>query len=328
MLSKLNSFYVFVLTLFFTLLAVNSLFFKGSKTFLGITYSREYKVNIDRPAHVDDVFVVPGQTVQPGDLLVSLSSNELSLEIQKLRKSSEQIRSKMEEREELLQSKLALYEAERSMIISDRNNEIKAIQNQIDLNKKLTAQYSTDSATNDTLSALQLEIRSIRQKTNLLLDELDIRVLDTKQEHAFDMAQERAELSVNQQELEWRLSENNTLNRYATFPGVIENVYIKPGEQVEAFSSLVSINPVHPTSVVGYLVGKKDRDKQLGESVTVSSLEHPEFKTTGTIIGFGSVVALPQILQKSTTVQAFGLEVFISIPEGNNMPVGEKIIVK
>ena len=103
---------------------------------------------------------------------------------------------------------------------------------------------------------------------------------------------------------------------------------MKPNEQVQEFTSLISINPVHPSSVVGYLVGKKERDKRLGQRVVVRSLEHAEIETTGSIIGFGSVVLLPNILQGSTTIQTFGLEVFIEIPEDNELPVGEKIIVK
>jgi HlyD family secretion protein len=328
MLKKFNSFYVFTIALFITLLAVNSYFFKGSKSFLGITYSREYKINVERSALVEDVHVVPGQTVNPGDLLIELSSNALELEIQKLRKEIDQIRSKMEERTELLNSKIALYEAERRMIKSDRDNELSTLRNEIELNRKLTAQFTSEEDRNDSLTALQLELKSVSQKADLLLEELNIRILDTRQEHEFDMAQERSSLALTEQELEWRLTESENLNRYASFQGVIENVYVKPGEQIEAFSNIVSINPVHPTSVVGYLVGKKDRDKQLGEEVIVRSLEHPEFETEGRIIGFGSVVMLPEVLQKSTAVKAFGLEVFIEIPEGNNLPVGEKIIVK
>tara|TARA_Y100001935_G_scaffold217449_1_gene189616 strand:- start:55779 stop:56762 length:984 start_codon:yes stop_codon:yes gene_type:complete len=325
---KINSFYVLIFLMFASLMAINTKFFKGSKSFLGITYAREYKINIERAAYVEDVYVVPGQAVQPGDLLVQLSSSELDLEIEKLHKEIEQAQSKIEERNKLLSSKLALYEAERTMIKTDRDHELAAIQNKIDLNRRLTAQLNQNINVEDSLTALQLELISIRQKAEQRIDEIDIKVLDTKQEYEFDLAQEKAVIDLAQQELDWKLREKNNLNRYASFPGVIENVYIKAGEQVEAFSSLVSINPEHPTSVVGYLVGKKERDKKLGEEVIISSLEHKELTTTAKIIGFGSVVELPDILQKSTAVKAFGLEVFLEIPESNPLPVGEKIIVK
>ncbi|HAW82281.1 MAG TPA: hypothetical protein DCX27_22810 [Balneola sp.] len=118
------------------------------------------------------------------------------------------------------------------------------------------------------------------------------------------------------------------MNKFATFSGVIENVYVKEGEEVEAFTSLVSINPKHPTSVVGYLVGKKERDRELGEIVTVKSLEQPNLQIQGKIIGFGAVVKLPQIMEKDNSLTTFGLEIFIEIPEENPLVVGEQIIVK
>lgn len=324
---RINSFYLFIILLFVGLLTVNSYFFKGSKSFLGITSSREYKVNVERSALIENVHVVSGQTVKPGDLLVELSSKELELEIAKLKKEIEQAESKMEERTELLNSKLALFEAERRQILSARNNELKAIDNSINLNKSLISRY-TGEMISDSLSDLETQKQSIIEESELKIEELNIRILDTRQEYNFDMESERSVIELTQQELEWKQEESRQLNRYATFPGVIENVYVKPGEQVEAFSSIVSINPEHPTSAVGYLVGKKDRDKQLGEQVTIQSLEHKELSAEGRIIGFGSVVDLPEILQKSTAVKAFGLEVFIEIPEENALPVGEKIIIK
>lgn len=118
------------------------------------------------------------------------------------------------------------------------------------------------------------------------------------------------------------------MNKYALFDGVIDNVNIKPGEQVEAYTSLLSINPLHPTTVVGYLVGSKDRNRELGDVVTIRSTEQADIEMEGKIIGFGSITELPEILQKSTAVKAFGLEVFIEISERNDLPVGEKVMIK
>lgn len=331
MFKKINSFYVFIAIFFIGLLTVNTHYFKGSNSFLGVTYSKEYKINIEKPAIVRATHIVPGETVQPGDLLVELDSPELSLEIEKLKKEIELYQSQKAEREKLVESELNLLLSEKKIIQSEINNEIRIIEKQIVLNRSLTdsiLKRRNKIFVEDSLSSLKLEINSIREKGALELNAVDIKITDLKQDHNFDQSQIQAKIELTQQELEWKLKEQENLNKYATFPGVIENVYVKPNEQVEEFTSLVSINPIHPTSVVGYLVGTKERDKRLGEKVIVRSLEHPKFETTGSIIGFGSVVKLPNILQKSTTIQTFGLEVFIQIPEDNGLPVGEKIIVK
>lgn len=329
--NKLNSFYILIAVLFIGLLTINTNYFKGSSSFLGITYSKDYKVNAEKAAIIDLVNVVPGQTVQPGDLLIELTSQELNLEIQKLQKEVQLQKSEKLEKQKLLESKIQLLESEKRIIRNDIASEISLIQNKIDLNRSITNELLKERSTTvseDSITALSLKIKSIRERGSLEIEAVNIKEQDLRQDHQFDQSQIQARIDLAQQELDWKLEDAQRLNKYATFAGVIENVYVKEGEQIEAFTSVVSINPLHPTSAVGYLVGKKDRDKRLGETVTISALEHKELFATGRIIGFGSVVELPQILQKSTSVKAFGLEVFIEIPERNGLSVGEKIIIK
>jgi len=331
MFKKINSFYVFTAVLFVGLLAINNEYFKGSSSFLGVTYSKVYNINIEKPAVVQNTYVVPGQTVEPGDLLVELESPTLNLQIQRLKQQIAIYKSQKQEQQKLLESELQLLESKKRIIQSEIDNEVKIIERRISLNRALTdsiIQNRNRALQQDSLSTLQLEINSIRQKGMLELEAVDIQITDINQDHSFDQSQLQAQIDLAQQELDWKIEEDKQLNKYATFRGVIENVYVKPNEQVQEFTSLISINPVHPSSVVGYLVGKKERDKRLGQRVVVRSLEHAEIETTGSIIGFGSVVLLPNILQGSTTIQTFGLEVFIEIPEDNELPVGEKIIVK
>ncbi|MFY0698351.1 MAG: biotin/lipoyl-binding protein [Balneola sp.] len=325
--SKVNSFYVFIFLAFVTLMTVNSFYFKGSSSFLGVTYAKAYKINAEKSGIINNLLVVPGQEVQKGDKLIEVESPQLNLDIQKLRKEIELFKSEKKEKKALLDSKIKLLESEKSILKGEIENDIKLIQNEIDLNNKLTQTISKDIPT-DSLTALKLQIKSIREKGNLELQGLDIRILDLKQENEFDQSQIQSKIELADEELEWKLREERRLNKFATFSGVIENVYVKEGEEVEAFTSLVSINPKHPTSVVGYLVGKKERDRELGEIVTVKSLEQPKLEIQGKIIGFGAVVELPQIMEKDNSLTTFGLEIFIEIPEDNPLVVGEQIIVK
>lgn len=325
--SRVNSFYVFIFLAFVTLMTVNSFYFKGSSSFLGVTYAKAYKINAEKSGIINNLLVVPGQEVQKGDKLIEVESPQLNLDIQKLRKEIELFKSEKREKKALLDSKIKLLESEKSILKGEIENDTKLIQNEIDLNNKLTQTISKDIPT-DSLTALKLQIKSIREKGNLELQGLDIRILDLKQEDEFDQSQIQSKIELANEELEWKLREERRLNKFATFSGVIENVYVKEGEEVEAFTSLVSINPKHPTSVVGYLVGKKERDRELGEIVTVKSLEQPNLEIQGKIIGFGSVVELPQIMEKDNSLTTFGLEIFIEIPEDNPLVVGEQIIVK
>lgn len=326
---KLNSFYIVIGVVFVTLLTVNTRYFKGSSAFLGVTYAKKYQINSEKPATVIDTYIVPGQTVSIGDLLVELESPELELDIKKLEKEILNLQSEKVEKQKLLESKIELLKSEINLIRNDTKNEIQRIDARIALNKSLSEGISENaSSAPDSLSELQLQKKSIQEKGELEIESINIRMNDVLQDHEFDQSQIQATIELAQQELTWRLQEQEKLNKYALFDGVIDNVNVKPGEQVESYSTLLSINPVQPSTVVGYLVGSKDRNRSLGDEVSIQSIEQGSLSTRGRIIGFGSVTVLPQILQKSTAVSAFGLEVFIEITAENPLPVGEKVMIK
>ena len=106
--SRINSFYVFIFLAFVTLMTVNSFYFKGSSSFLGVTYAKAYKINAEKSGIIEALYVVPGQEVQKGDKLIEVESPQLNLDIQKLRKEIELFESEKKEKKALLNSKIKL----------------------------------------------------------------------------------------------------------------------------------------------------------------------------------------------------------------------------
>ena len=324
---KKNSFFWFTGILFILLLIINTQYFKGNRSFLGVSYSNPYTINSDRSATVLNTLVSPGETVTNGDTLITLYSRQLELDIEKLRKSNLLTESEIEEKNELLESELALFESEKEQRQQEINAEIKLLSQRLNLQQKLSGNETNLVEINQT-NEIQLQIESLQQQLSLELLAIDIRVNDVTQEHIFDISQIRARQELATQELAWKERMLNNLTRIAQNDGVVERVYVKPLEQVDSYTPLLSINPRHPTSVLGYLVGQKDRNRQIGDTVTVRSSQESSLITTGVITGFGSVVALPAILQNSSSITTFGLEIYVNIPEKNPLPVGEKVIIE
>ncbi len=288
-------------------------------------------VNTERASIIGSTHVIPGTHVMPGDLLLELSSPELTLEIETLKRQIQVLTAQQVENKKLLESKINLIESERDLIKGETGNEISLYQNQIDLNKSLTKQITGDQnfvSKNDTLTDFHLQIKYLAKRGLLSLQALDIRILDAKQQFATDQAKIQTEIEIAQETLNWKLEEEGRLNKYATFTGVIDSLFVKPGEQVPAFTPVVSINSKSPSAVIGYLVGTVNRNKTIGDNVIIQSQDRSTLQVKGHIEGYGAVVQLPDILQKSTNIKNFGLEVFITIPEDNPLVVGETIIVK
>ena len=321
------SFYWFAGLLLISLLLINTQFFKGNTSFLGVSYSDAYTINSDRAATIIRTYVSPGETVSAGDTLITLYSPELELDIEKLRKELILMESEIEEKNELLESELALFDSEKQQSTQSFNAEINQLAQRLALQKQLVGIESA-LGDSDQNNELELQIESLKQQLSLELQAIEIRVNDVNQEHLFDVSQIRARQELARQELQWKERMVDNLTRVAQADGVVERVYVKPQEQVDSFTPLLTLNPRHPTSIVGYLVGQKDRNKELGDTVLVRSSEQSSLISSGVITGFGSVVALPNILQNSSSITTFGLEIFIEIPEDNPLPVGEKVIIE
>tara|TARA_Y200000002_G_C22667827_1_gene658730 strand:+ start:425 stop:1402 length:978 start_codon:yes stop_codon:yes gene_type:complete len=324
---KKNSFFWFTGILFILLLIINTQYFKGNRSFLGVSYSNPYTINSDRSATVLNTLVSPGETVTNGDTLITLYSPQLELDIEKLRKTNLLTESEIEEKNELLESELALFESEKVQRQQEINAEIKLLSRRLNLQQKLSGNETNSVEINQT-NEIQLQIESLQQQLSLELLAIEIRVNDVTQEHIFDISQIRARQELAIQELVWKERMLDNLTRIAQTDGVVERVYVKPLEQVDSYTPLLSINPRHPTSVLGYLVGQKDRNRQIGDTVTVRSSQESSLISSGVITGFGSVVALPAILQNSSSITTFGLEIYVKIPEKNPLPVGEKVIIE
>ena len=81
--------------------------------------------------------------------------------------------------------------------------------------------------------------------------------------------------------------------------GVVESVSVKQGEEVDAYTNLISILPKSPTSAVGYLHAEKN-NPAIGTKVQLLGYDARWKTAEGKVIGYGAITELPEILQKST----------------------------
>lgn len=328
--ARVNWFYLLVGLLFVSMLYVSFRFFRGSRSaVVGITKSKDYKINSEKSSVVKAIHVVPGKLVKEGELLIELSSNELEIDIAKLTNRIAVLTSEQQEKSKLVDSEIAYIKAEQGITIDKIESDITQTESEIKLNRQLTRQFGNagDTLSTEAESPLQLKINSLQQQKLKHQQAMDIKVRDVLQESNTELNQLSNQITLLTHELELLKEERKKLSKYASADGVVENVYVREGEQVDAFAPLLSVNPVRPAMVVGYLSGP-GINMSVGATVTVSSYGDRSAAVQGKVIGFGSVSELPDILQKSTAVKAFGREVFIEIPGDNQFANGEKVLIR
>ncbi|MDH5251050.1 MAG: HlyD family secretion protein [Cyclobacteriaceae bacterium] len=330
---SINWFYIFVALLFVSMLYVSARFFKGSgKSSIGITKGKEYKINSEKSSLVKRVYVVPGRQVKAGDVLVELTSNELEIDIDKLTNRIAVLKSEQHEKSKLVESEIAYVKAQHGITIEEIDTDIEQIQSKMELNRNLAREFApvaTDSTSvNLSRNPQQAKLKSLAQQKAKHHQAMAIKIEDIRQENTTEQSLLVNQIRLLERELELLAAEKKKLSKFAATDGVVENVYVKDGEQVDSFTPLLSINPVRPSTVVGYLVGKKFDIPEIGSAVRVSSYEHRSVTVAGKVIGYGSVSELPEILQKSTAVKAFGREMFIEIAPENSFANGEKVLIR
>ena len=327
-----NWFYGLIGLMFLGMLYISGRFFKGSgNSSIGITEAKEYRINSEKSSLVKSVYVVPGRQVKAGDALVELTSNELEIDIDKLSNRIIVLKSEQQEKSKLVESEIAYVKAQHGITIEEIDTDIGQLKSRIELNRNLTREFisrSDTTALSLSQNPQQTKLNSLQQQKLKHSRAMDIKIEEIRQENTTEQSLLVNQIRLLERELELLLEEKKKLSKFATTEGVVENVYVKEGEQVDAFTPLLSVNPVRPSTVVGYLVGKKFNIPAIGSSVTVSSYDHRSVSVTGKVIGYGSVSELPEILQKSTAVKAFGREVFIEISLENNFANGEKVLIR
>lgn len=328
--SGFNWYYAFIGVLFVGMLYISGRYFKGStSSSVGIASSREYKINAEKASIVKDVFVVAGQQVKKGDLLTELSSTALDIEIEKLQDRLEVMRGEQQVKAKNVESKIAYIVADEGVVDEELESEINQTLSEIELNRKLTKAFVKDSTADNSKNPLQVKINSLREQQRKHQSAVDIKISDLRKDHDLDQTQLINQIKLAARELSMLLEEKKKLSKYAMNDGVIGNVYIKTGEQVNAFTPLLSVTPLRPTTVIAYLVGPKTSQFAVGSPVNVKAYGlQAATAVAGKVIGYGSVIELPEILQKSTAVKAFGREVFIEINGDNELANGQKVLVK
>jgi HlyD family secretion protein len=311
-------------------LYISARFFKGSgNSSIGITLAKEHRINSEKPSLIKIVHASPGKQVKSGDILIELTSTELEMDIDKLTTRINLLKSEHEEKAKLMQAEIAYVKAQQGITLEEIDTDIEQIKSRQALNRRLTSEFveSTDTAS-VVANPQQAKLKSLELQKQKHLRAMEIKIEDIRQESSTDQNLLANQIRLLEREHELLVDEKKKLNKYAESDGVVENVYVKAGEQVAAFTPLLSVNPVRPSTVVGYLVGKKTRVPEIGSIVEISSYDKRSSSVRGKVIGFGSVTELPEILQKATAVKAFGREVFIEIGSDNNFANGEKVLIR
>ena len=332
---KSNKLLYFTWAFFAVILAgILPLYRHGPTSFHGIAETREILLNREKAVEVRKIYVVPGQTVRKGDLLVELFRPNLAIEINKLTHDLEALEVGRAANIVQLKSRINALKALKASKESEINYEIKQLQARYDLNKELAGELksienlNTKNRKSQARNPVVLQIESLKKSLELATNPLRIKIEQMEKELAATHDPARIQMASREKTLNLLLEEKNKLHIFSPVTGIIASVNFKCGETVSPFSPIVSVHSRSPSYAKGFIHEKVHNRAHINQEVSVVSMVNNRNMATGKIVGVGSrIVEYPQRLRKNLDIQLWGREVTIRLPEDNRFLLGEKVLI-
>lgn len=298
-------------------------------SFYGFAESNQTEINYNHPVVVDHINVNPGQEVKAGETLMLISrikSKEVmadqEFKIAELQAESRAAKQKASDR-------LAQLDQSRLSKLAVLDDQITALQKEMEFKKSLVAGLKTVNAEQVDYSPILSEISELQQrKVNVDKESVLARqgleneqrestqpysqqINRLKAEQSFELAQERQEIIVT-----------------APSDGLIGNIYCKEAEHIPSYKTLVSFYEPHSGIIKGYVHEDLTLQVPLRAMFYVKSIKDGSKVYDGKVIGLGSrIVEIPARLRKMPEIKTFGREVLIEIDKNNSFLQKEKVAI-
>ncbi len=315
------------------LLVLISLVFKDTNTAIVAQVEPMKKaISYHKAIKVLEIYVIPGQRVAPGDLLVKVERPDLLLDVERKKNDQEKLQierivlqKKYEERKKQL-------DIDRDFKLEKLNAETEQLKLTVENNLKISSQFGNLAGYADTSetrekSYYEIALEALNKERNFVVSQ-----------HAQAMSanymiyhEELKLLEVLEDEREKELlallEEESQLIRTADIHGTIGSISAQSGELLSPYSTILSIYELNPTVIKAIMNEGYKYDLAVGQVVKVESTNRL-YKTEGVISEIGSrIIEYPTRLRSNQNIPMWGRELFIKIPEQNNFLNGERVIV-
>ncbi len=317
---KINIFYWIIFPL--SLYAIYSLNIKlrlSHKEFYGFAENKQNEVNLDKDVTINKIYIKTGDKIKKGQLLMHVINTKMSEEITQLDVALDGIKIKTNQN-------VAEIKADILGLEQEKNNKIAELQSKLNVAIKDFAFYrellKNNGGKNADLSpdvhnpkaeyikSLEEEIKTISETFDRQINHFR-KMISAPQEAITLKNQWNTKKSYLKQEM-------GKFNVLAPYDGVVGNINVREGENIKAFSSLVSFYESSPPIVLGYILEKYNFQLNIGDSVSIHSVYNPNKKVIGKITSKGNrIVEIPEKFRKIQDVKIYGIEIFISIPPDN-----------
>jgi len=290
-------------------------------------------ISFQKPVKVNAIFVMPGQEVKEGELLMELDRPDLLYDLDIV---TNRMSSVLQEKMMFLDNinaQIQLAKLESLSETKEIDEEINLLRARLNQTREIISSFETlngeeKGKVQDQTSLTELKIKVLERQKNQVLSiyEQKAKQLEDRKQNEMDIYDLRIE---RLQQEENQLSEEKTyLRNYAPINGTIGDVYAQAGELVSPYETILSIYEEHPKIIKAYMNEKNRYHLNEGDEVLVES-SNRKYSITGKVSEIGSrITSYPTRLLIDPDMKFWGQEIFIEIPPDNLFLNGEKVYVR
>jgi hypothetical protein len=176
------------------------------------------------------------------------------------------------------------------------------------------------------LRALKAQVTKINAELRLR-DKLT-RLVSKKKQAPVDIDPLRIERSQLFSEIGHLENQKRALFVFSEIDGIIGTVNFKAGEKAPAFASLITISPVNPSYVLGYVHESAHNKVVPHQKVKVTSPASGK-EVMGEVVTVGArIVPIPERLLRIAKIESWGREILVKLPEENGFLLSERVQIK
>ena len=329
---KRNLFIIFWVLVVIILLSFSLVFKDTNKAIVAQVEPMKKAISYHKAVKVLEIYVIPGQMVRPGDVLVKVERPDLILDVEKKHNDIDRLKVDSALTASKFSSKLELLELDKDAKLRNIEGKINQLQVIIANNQQLSNQFGSLTGIADTVqkfgkSYYEIELAVLKKEKEFVNDQYKREAFAERQVYNEEMTAFKIQEDQLHRELEALLDEENQLQRLAEVNGTVGSVNAQPGELLSPYSTILSIYESNPTVIKAIMNEGYHYDVNVGQLVKVES-SNRTYSIEGKIMEVGArIIEYPNRLKANQNIPVYGRELFIRIPEKNNFLSGERVFV-
>ncbi len=295
--------------------------------FYGIAENQIRSINLEYPVVVKEMNVVVGQKIEKGQLLAKFHRTDLPIKMNDINYELKELSAKKGIGRLGTDSDVEKLKAQRELLITEYNNRINLLQNQFSAQQKVLEGLRTLEV-NNIPNPVEAKINALKSEMDKELGAIDLQIESRKKGLTADAGLVDVRIKKLRGELDLIKEQENALNLYAPFSGIVGTLNFLAGENVDSYTSIMKIYGERPNVVTTYIGDGQLAEISMGDTLDIISINNLEYELEGVVIGLGTrITALPERLRKMPTMKSWGREVQLQIPATNKFMQGEKVRV-